>query len=270
MHVDGDGLPSSSLNPQTRAHPVLHVELAAARTPLMRCLPRPCRTPHFQGAHLVLLVEVPAARAQLVGREDLRLVPRHGVEHVEQRLLGKLAQLLRAQPRRVATVVRRHLRSVAQRAWGPTGKCRLLPRRASSRSGLLSARQPSRALCACTCAAGCSVSTCRAWPTVSLLAGASDGRPMQLRHRGAAQVGPAPGGAARQAHGAAHWCSDGGRENIRKGGAGLEGCPGFDQPMGPGEAELGGSASMPSRCSPRLVRPQGCWGFNVLAGRASS
>ena len=65
----------------------------------------------MQREYLVLLVEPPAPMAQLVGSKHLRLIPRHGVEDVEQRLLRKLGHMRRAQLGRVVAVVRRHLRT---------------------------------------------------------------------------------------------------------------------------------------------------------------
>ena len=69
----------------------------------------------------VLLVERPAPPAQLVGREQLRLVPGHGVEAVEERLQGEAAEVPGVQRRRRVEVARRRrpLRVGPARSVGP-------------------------------------------------------------------------------------------------------------------------------------------------------
>ena len=58
---------------------------------------------------LKLLVVGPAAVLKLIRREQLRLVAGHGVEDVEQRLLRKLGEVARLQPRRRVPIALGHL-----------------------------------------------------------------------------------------------------------------------------------------------------------------
>ena len=44
-------------------------------------------------SYLELFIEAPAPRGQLICRKDLRLVSRHGIEDVEQRVLAKFAEV---------------------------------------------------------------------------------------------------------------------------------------------------------------------------------